>query len=817
MEITLRIRTGTLSAGLVLLGLMLVACQRTTELDPRSADAWSKVIVAHSSGVVSRHAEIRVQFAGDVAAEGAASASLLTIEPARPRRIEFRGSRELVLIPEGPLKTGQQYSARLSPKGLTGVPRDIADYRFSFTVQTPQYDAVLGELQSDESDPDVMTLRGTLTTADAEDAASVERMLKAEYRGAAPTMMWSHATNGREHQFALTGLRRQAEAATVRLAIDGAPIGSGRTQQLEGRVPAVSEVAVVSAATQESEGRREIRVLFSDLLDDKQDLKGMVRFSAGEFTTRIDGNALTLYPAMEPEGNEVTVTLEPGIRNSRGQRLAMQSVQSVLLESEKPQVRFVGNGSILPEGRTLTVPFEAVSARSVRVVAMRVPPENISQFLQVNALSDNYELGRVGRYLWRKTVTLTGPVTGRWQRYDLDVSDLMRRFPGSLFQLSLQVTPADSAFACANAGEVRAVPAADKPLQDQEDGDTGMPSNWDFSEDWFGVDDGEVDYQQRWRDRNDPCKAAYFQYGQGTRAQRNVLASNFGLLAKADQHGRLLVTVTDLRTAQPRSGVPLTLRNYQGQSVGQGSSDSNGMATLEPSGTPFLLVADAGGQRGYLKINSGAALPVSHFDVGGETVDKGLKGTIYGERGVWRPGDPLLLTFVLRDRDRTLPANHPATLDLIDPRGRTVQTVVNTTPSDGFYRFDVRTAADAPTGDWTARVALGGVTFRKSLKVETVMPNRLKVQLDVGDAVLGGGRPIRGTVQSQWLSGASASGLRTDVSLKLVPQRTQFERFGDYVFDDPARDFRGEPQTVFEGQIGADGDARFEKDLELAG
>jgi len=38
------------------------------------------------------------------------------------------------------------------------------------------------------------------------------------------------------------------------------------------------------------------------------------------------------------------------------------------------------------------------------------------------------------------------------------------------------------------------------------------------------------------------------------------------------------------------------------------------------------------------------------FDVGGETVQEGLKGFIYGDRGVWRPGDSLYLMFVLEDK-----------------------------------------------------------------------------------------------------------------------------------------------------------------------
>ncbi len=87
------------------------------------------------------------------------------------------------------------------------------------------------------------------------------------------------------------------------------------------------------------------------------------------------------------------------------------------------------------------------------------------------------------------------------------------------------------------------------------------------------------------------------------------------------------------------------------------------------------------------------ALPVSHFDVGGETVVDGLKGHLYGDRGVWRPGDSIYLTFALQDRAKTLPANHPVTLELRDPRGQVAQTLTNSAPVGQFYAFELKTAA----------------------------------------------------------------------------------------------------------------------------
>ncbi|HPR61884.1 MAG TPA: DNA-3-methyladenine glycosylase, partial [Prolixibacteraceae bacterium] len=37
-----------------------------------------------------------------------------------------------------------------------------------------------------------------------------------------------------------------------------------------------------------------------------------------------------------------------------------------------------------------------------------------------------------------------------------------------------------------------------------------------------------------------------------------------------------------------------------------------------------------------------------------------------------------------------------------------------------------------PTGYWNAKVIVGGATFNKTLRIETIKPNRLKIKLDFG-------------------------------------------------------------------------------------
>src|SRR5690606_36588255 len=131
---------------------------------------------------------------------------------------------------------------------------------------------------------------------------------------------------------------------------------------------------------------------------------------------------------------------------------------------------------------------------------------------------------------------------------------------------------------------------------------------------------------------------------------KNILASDLGLLAKRGADGNTIVFVNDLKTTQPLPGVAVELYDYQQQLIGSAMTDGDGKATISSKDIPFVLIAKSGNQRGYLKMYDGESLSLSNFDIGGEHVSRGLKGFLYGERGVWRPGDSLFMTFILEDK-----------------------------------------------------------------------------------------------------------------------------------------------------------------------
>ena len=62
-----------------------------------------------------------------------------------------------------------------------------------------------------------------------------------------------------------------------------------------------------------------------------------------------------------------------------------------------------------------------------------------------------------------------------------------------------------------------------------------------------------------------------------------------------------------------------------------------------------------GKDKAWLRLAENSALSLSNFDVSGQHVQMGVKGFIYGERGVWRPGDEIYLSLILEDKLGVLP------------------------------------------------------------------------------------------------------------------------------------------------------------------
>jgi uncharacterized protein YfaS (alpha-2-macroglobulin family) len=797
-----------------------IACKRSAKQEaqvapqaPEAQKEWYRYISAYSSGFISRKAPIQVLFVGNVGSVGQEPALLegvLEFKPSLRGKTGWKSVRELNFIPSQALQPGVTYKAVLRLDKIMKLPKGFERFEFSFTAIPPGM-----EIQAEGLSPEGeavsprLLLRGSLTTSESEDNSPVEKILDAEHDGRKLSIEWVHEPDGKRHLFTVRSVERKDEDSVLKLRWDGRPIGVDGRGEREWVVPPVGRFKLLSAEAVEGDPSH-IALRFSDYLKKNQNLSGLVRVEGHSLTFEVEENSIRLYSSKGFVGS-VTVEIDSGVRNFADRKLGESVSQEVTFRTVAPQVRFAGKGVILPEKERLTIPIEAVNLKSVQVTAFQIFSHNMSQFFQLNSLEGSDELTRAGRFLWRKTISLSDdPAAAKqWVRYSLDVTPLLRENPGSLFRITLSFNRGNSTYPCP---ESEAPPIPEPAYENQEDVRFRDISSWDYAEDYY--DEGRFD----WEDRNDPCSDTYYnpQFNAAAAVSRNFIASNVGLIAKLEENLNLHVVTTDIRTGQPLSGARVRVFNYQNQQLAEGASDGSGFLTLKLAARPFYLSAQSGEDIGYLRLNKDSALAVSHFDVGGEAIQKGIKGAIYGERGVWRPGDSIYLTFVLYDRDRVLPKDHPVVLELFNPKGQLIQTYRPANSLESFHCFRVGTDEDAPTGAWKARVLVGGLTFDKTLRIETVVPNRLKIQFNPGrDVLVKKEMPVEGKLSSQWLHGAVAADLHFDVKVRYSRRPTRFSRYQDYIFDDPARDFFGAEQNISEGDLDDKGEARFPIKLDV--
>ncbi|MBX2842853.1 MAG: hypothetical protein KTR26_13875, partial [Flammeovirgaceae bacterium] len=655
----------------------------------------------------------------------------------------------------------------------------------------------------------IQSLKGLIQTADISDNSEVEKILSASLNGNSLEIIWNHEGGGNIHNFSVENIIRSEDEGKVELSWNGSPIGADYIDSEEIIIPALGDFKLIENKVIQTPDQY-IILRFSDPIQENQNLNGLITIEGiSNLKFQVKGNEIRIFPSVRQTGAS-KVLLFPGIKNSQGFKLKNEVSVPVVFAQIKPAVKIVEKGTVLPSTKGLVLPFEAVGLNAVQVQVIKIKEENVAQFLQVNDLRGRSEIKRVGRPIISRTIALnnTGNVdASSWKKYSIDLSQLIENEPGAIYQIKLGFKKDHVSYYCdgANIGN-------ENPLTLAEDNLSQLEEKYDRN--YYNYYDDDYYYYYDWEHRDDPCYDAY--YGGNRSAQINVLASDLGIIAKRGNGGEMVVAVTDLKTTQPIQGVDLQVFNYQNGLIADAKTDENGMAQLATKSKPFLLVAKSGNQKGYVKLDDASSLSISNFDVSGNEVKKGLKGYIYGERGVWRPGDSLHITFVLEDKDQILPENHPVIFQLHNPEGQIIEKIVKAQGLNGFYNFTTSTDSEAPTGNWLARVLVGGTEFTKSLKIETVKPNRLKINLDFGkDKITANDDQVKGDLEVKWLHGAIAPNLKAEFEVDLTQAVTKFQKYPAYNFDDDGRTFSGESQTIFDGRLDANGKATINASLNI--
>ena len=428
------------------------------------------------------------------------------------------------------------------------------------------------------------------------------------------------------------------------------------------------------------------------------------------------------------------VTLKSGLPAATGEKLTSEETVPVELRDKPSLVRFAG-GVILPRDNADGVPVTTVNISKLRLKVIRVGDRLLSQI----------ESGTVDQ------TTLYS-----WKDSDLENSQGTLVWSGAMDVANIK-----------NDSVVTLVPIRDI-LKGKPPGAYVLIA-MDASK------DADQDY-----------------YDDGTIAAQWVVDSDMALTSFQGASG-LSVFTRSYATAQPLSGVKLTLVAKDNNVLATVTTDGDGRADfaaglLRATGgdAPVVVMAyGAGGDFSFLDLRR-AAFDLTDRGVGGRVTPGPVDAYLYTERGVYRPGETVQSTTMLRDRVGAA-ISAPLTLVATRPDGLEVSrtTVPGASLAAGAATWSLALNNRAPHGRWQIAAYIdpkGDPVGRVQFDVADFVPQRLKVALTAETRVAHANEDIRIKVESRFLYGAPASGLTGDGTAKVEVDGTPFPAFKEYQF-----------------------------------
>ncbi|MFH6781836.1 MULTISPECIES: alpha-2-macroglobulin family protein [Methylobacterium] len=461
-------------------------------------------------------------------------------------------------------------------------------------------------------------------------------------------------------------------------------------------------------------------------------------------------------------GERYGVVLRQGLPSTVGESLRKAADYDIYVRDRSPQVRFTGRNYVLPRTGQAGVPLVSVNAPKLDVEVVRIGDRGLLPALRGDAFLSQLSgsgLRGIARErgvpAWKGTLDAAPAEVNR---------EAVTAFP--VLQAVGKVEPGLYVMTARPSGSV--------PLADAEEG--GYESE---ATQWFVV-------------------------------------SDLGLTALKGRDG-IHVLARSLASAAIVKDAEIRLIARNNEVLATRGTDAQGHAAFDPGlargeggAAPSLVVARLGDDYGFLDLS------LSAFDL----ADRGVKGRpapgaaeafLFPERGVYRSGETVQLTALLRDAKGAAIPNLPLTLVAKRPDGVEYRRVQVPDGGLGGRALSLPLLPGAQAGTW--RVAAytdpkAPPVGEASFLVEDYVPERLDVTLTPVEAALRPGEPATVAVAARYLYGAPGANLTVGGTVAVQPAaRSGIRGFED--FSTGLDDERVEPVTAeLEAPVATDGQGR---------
>lgn len=440
-------------------------------------------------------------------------------------------------------------------------------------------------------------------------------------------------------------------------------------------------------------------------------------------------------------GRDYDVELLQGLPAADGKTLASAETVKVSLGERPPMVAFTGSGLILPRETTAGVPVTTVNVDTVRLKVLRVPDR-----IMARLAPEEFDEKRMRPWRVQEMLQDTGALV--WE--------------GTMPVKGGQNETVTTAFPIRDAV---------KPWKPG----AYLVVAWNSA-------DGKID------DNNEDNN---FNYRYETASQW-VVDSDTGLTVLTGSDG-LHVFARSLASAKPLANTTLTLIARNNEELGRVVTDAQGYGLFAPGLTrgtggnmPVAVMAYGANNSDFNYLNlTRAGFDLSDRGVEGRAAPGATDAFIYLDRGIYRPGETVHVSAMLRDRT-AVAIDAPLTLIVKRSDGVEYRRTTLANASAGTVYFPVELSPSARRGRWSVsayvdpKAAPIGTT---EFSVEDFVPQRLKLALSAEkDKPLKIGDPVSVAVEGRFLYGAPAAELDGEAEMKIVADPLAFPSLPGFRF-----------------------------------
>lgn len=482
-------------------------------------------------------------------------------------------------------------------------------------------------------------------------------------------------------------------------------------------------------ATESDVAEPRICVRFSELLSRKvEDFSKYVAVN-GKDPEHLVAEKKQLCVGAVTHGERYQIQVRAGLPSDIGEKLTKPLDLAIYVPDRKPFVRFTGRAYVLPSRGQQGIPLVSVNTESVDIQVYRVGDRSLTQQLEQGGITQQlsgYSLDQL------KTTSGAEVYTGKMAVASKLNAEVTTAFPVTDVIGTLQP----------GAYVMTASP-------------TGRP-------------------HEHWR--NQPTQ--WF------------IVSDLGLTAFSGKDG-VHGFVRSLAGAEPIGSVTVKLVARNNEILAEQKTDAKGYVHFvdrvtrgEGGLSPAVLVAEnANGEYAFLDLRANA-FDLSDRGVKGRPAPGPIDGYLYAERGVYRPGEEVNLTGLVRDA-AGVAASLPVTMIIQRPDGVEHHRKTLNDGALGGHSHALWLSDGAMTGTWRAQLFIDpkqDAIAQTSFLVEDFQPERIDMTLDANDVRLKPGSGGEIDVSGRYLYGPPAAELSMEGEVIVRLAKSGLAGFKGYQF-----------------------------------